>query len=275
MHRSCASGLLFAVVSAGMWTAGDPAHAGGKVKAHVECMSGLPLKSGKAAKLTAELWCTIRVDSLGSYKAADLKGTMTVLPGPKSTLKMMPEGQSGALADTQDGVEFRLDNPYTADKDYKVCEPFTIAATVRDENLSADQMDQWSTTFKVAASCPVPKKVAASLRCHYMAQDGTLIKWPGNGVKLKPRMEGTFFCSIVAAKTEKDLVYSVTLGIAKKGPPKQGGFEHDEAGGAFFDAQFEPDVYESCSSFTVTGEVKASGATLWSGKLAIKQDCPD
>jgi hypothetical protein len=71
------------------------------------------------------------------------------------------------------------------------------------------------------------------------------------------------------------VLYEVSIAIAGKGAPAKGGFEHDEAGDPFFDAKFEGDVYESCSNFTVTAEVRASGATLWSGKLAIKQDCPD
>ncbi|MBL0220673.1 MAG: hypothetical protein IPQ07_43250 [Myxococcales bacterium] len=270
------SGSLVVVggVLAGMLVA-SPAHAGGKVKAHVECMSGLPIKSGKAAKLTEELWCTIRVDSLGKYKAAELKGHLLPHITQSSTLSTQPEARFGPLADTQDGVEFRLDKPFAVNVDYKTCEPFTIGASLDDESLSAEDMTVWSETFKVAATCPKPKKIAGTLRCHYSAQDGTLLKWPGNGAKLKPRMETTFYCSIVAPKSETGVKYEVSLGIAGKGTPKKGDFEHDEAGAPFFDAQFEEDVYQACSNFTVTGEVRAAGTSLWSGKLPIKQDCPD
>ena len=55
----------------------------------------------------------------------------------------------------------------------------------------------------------------------------------------------------------------------------KGAFEHDEAGRGFFSATFEEDVYQACSNFSVTGEVRANGVSLWSGKLAVKQDCPD
>lgn len=271
-RRTGSQALLVTGVLAGL---ASPALAGGKVKAHVECMSGMPIKSGKAAKLTDELWCTIRVDSLGKYKPAELKGNLMPHITEKSTLTKMPLARFGPLADTQDGVEFRLDTAFVVNVDYKTCEPFTISATLSDETLDAENMTVWSQTFKVAANCPKPKKVTGLLRCHYTAQDGTIMKWPGNGAKLKPRMESTFSCSIVAPKSEAGVVYEVSLGIAGKGTPKKGGFEHDEAGAPFFDAQFEEDVYQACSNFTVVGEVRAAGTSLWSGKLPIKQDCPD
>ncbi len=274
IERSGFRGWLFTGVLAALCMT-RPALAGGKLKAHVECMSGMPITSGKAAKLTDELWCTVRVDNLGTYKPGDLKGSLTPNITQTSTLPTQPESRFGPLADTQDGVEFRLDKPFVVNTDYKICEPFTISASLRDESLSASDMTVWNQSFKVKASCPKPKKIAGSLRCHYSAQDGTILKWPGTGAKLKPRMETTFYCSIVAPKSEANVKYEVSLSIVGKGTPKKGDFEHDEAGAPFFDAQFEEDVYQACSNFTVTGEVRAAGASLWTGKLPIKQDCPD
>ncbi len=275
VSRHLARALICAGLCAGLFRA-TPAHAGGKkVKAHLECLSGDPIKSGKAALLGPEMWCTIRIDDLGPFKLDGLVGTLSAQPGKNTTLKTMPGGMELKGADTQDGPEFRLDAPWVADTQYKVCEPFQIVASLHDAANRGMDDEVWEVIFKVAASCPKPKKVAGALKCHYTAQDGTSLAWPGNGAKLKPRMESTFYCSIVVAKPEKGVKYEVSLGIDKKGTPKKGGFELDQEGMAFFENQFEEEVYQACSNFTVVGSVAANGASLWSGKLAVKQDCPD
>jgi len=260
----CASGLTLRA-----------AHAAPPVKAHLTCMSGDPVKSGKPATLTDELWCSIDIDSLGAYKVGDLVGALMVVPGPKSTLAQAPEGTSGALADTQDGVEYRLNDPYLVDKHFKKCEPFTINAALTDPSQAADAMVVWSATFKVNAACKKPKKLAASLECSYTAQDGSVIRWPGNGAKVKPRLEGTLGCTVEVRKPEPGVTYEVSLGIGGKGTPTRGALSRDEAGAGFFLATFEADVYESCSRFTVEGTVNGGGVALWAGKLSIEQDCPD
>lgn len=252
-----------------------PASAGGKVKAHVECMSGLPLKSGKAVKLTNELWCSIKIDSLGGFKPDGLVAVITPRFGRNSTLRPEPGGVEVKLADTQDGVVAELANAWVVDKDYKACEPFEVYGSLHDAANRGMDDEVWAAPFKVAASCPKPKKVAGKLACHATAQDGTVFQWPGNGVKLKPRLESTLSCTISAPKSEAGVKYQVSLGIAGKGAPKQGDFDYDEARAPFFSAEFDESVYEACSSFTVTGAVTANGASLWSGKLAIKQSCPD
>ena len=131
----------------------------------------------------------------------------------------------------------------------------------------------WKSTFKVAATCPKPKKVAGVLRCSYTAQDGTVFKWPGNGVKVKPRMEAPFSCTISAGKPEAGVVYAVSLGVVGK-PAKTGKFETEQAGNMFFDASFDEPDYGACTNFAIAGDVKANGATLWSGKLAVKHSAP-
>jgi hypothetical protein len=242
-------------------------------KAHVECMSTNPVKSGVAAKLDAELWCTIHVDSLGGFKPASVTGNLTINLAP-TTKGIDSQPQFGKLDDTQDGVVFQLQKPWVVDKDYRKCEPFTINASLDDADHPGMDSTLWHATFKVNASCPKPKAVAGALACHYTAQDGTIFKWPGNGAKVKPRMEQPLSCSINAGKPEAGVPYEVSLGVTGK-PAKVGKFETAEDGKMFFEATFEEPDYGACSSFVIAGQVKANGASLWSGKLAIKQDCPD
>lgn len=243
-------------------------------KAHMECLSGnTVVKSGAAVKLETELWCTIHVDSLGGYKATSMTGNMTINLA-KTTTGIAPLARFGPLDDTQDGVVFQLKAPWVPDKDYRTCEAFTINATLDDAEHPGMDQTVWKMTYKVAASCPKPKAVAGALSCSYKAQDGTIFKWPGNGAKVKPRMESAFSCVINAGKAESGVKYLVSLGITGK-EARRGAFNTLEDGKQFFEATFEAGEFESCSNFGVAGDVKANGATLWSGKLAVKQDCPD
>lgn len=246
------------------------------VKAHVVCLGNdVAVTSGKAVRLGDTLWCSIAVDSLGDFKAAAIHGGLAVIPGPKSTLKQQPGGVEGPVHDTADGVEYTTEKPFAVDVDYKKCEPFAINASLDDFEHPGSDMMVWSTVFKVAASCPAPKQVAGKLACNATGQDGTIFRWPGNGAKVKPRLETTLSCTISAGKPEAGVTYAVSLQVAKRGTPVTGGFDHDEAGNGFFSGSFDQEVYEACSNFTVLGEVRGNGAALWSGKLAIKQDCPD
>ena len=242
-------------------------------KAHVECMSTNPVKSGVPAKLDNELWCTIHVDSLGGYKPDAIFGFLAIDMG-KGTSGIETFPRSGKLDDTQDGMVFQIDKPWVVNKDYRRCEPFTIQAAIDAADPPGMGAKLWHATFKVNASCPKPKAVAGALACHYTAQDGTIFKWPGNGAKVKPRMEQPLSCSINAGKPEAGVPYEVSLGVTGK-QAKVGKFETAEDGKMFFEATFEEPDYGACSSFVIAGQVKANGASLWSGKLAIKQDCPD
>ncbi len=242
-----------------------------KLKAHVECMSGMPVKAGKPAKLDSVLFCSIHVDSLGDRKLTSVMATLRLVPAKPS--KLSTSGKSGPLADTQDGIVFELTDPWVSGQHYNQCESTSVIAVLDEADHPGTHV--WTQTFAIVGSCPSPAKVAATLGCNYIAQDHTIIKWPGNGTKLKARLESTVACTIDAPKAAKDVVYEVSLAVVGKGKPSTGKFEHDEAGHAFFSASFEEDIYQACSNFTITGEVTAAGTSLWTGKLPIKQDCPD
>jgi hypothetical protein len=243
-----------------------PALAGGKVKAHIECESVHPIESSKPIRLADHLDCSIAVEKEGGYKDEEIIASLKIIPPKQSAL--LPIEHGGPLGPSPLGAAF-VPDPWKVDSDYKLCEPFVVEGT-----LSVDTKPVWSQRFAVAASCAKPKRVTGAIACHYTAQDGTQLKWPGNGVKLKPRLEQTFYCSITATKLESDVTYEATLGIAGA-KPTTASFTEDAKHTHVIEAQFEEETYHACGDFSVAGEIRAGGASLWTGKLAVKQFCPD
>jgi hypothetical protein len=243
-------------------------------KAHLTCTSGAPLRSAKAARLGDAVTCALAVDSLGGYKAGDLRADFVLDVDRGSTLGRSPRDSVGSLAPGADGALGRESGPFVVDQDYKRCEPFTITASLNDLSRSrAEDMQVWHQALRVKASCPPPRKVPATLTCSTEGGDGTY-RWPGNGVKVKPRLENPVTCVIRATTTEPGVAYQVGLGVAGK-PVTAQPFDVDAAGGHTATRQFGSDDYETCVSFGVVGEIRADGKSLWRGKLAITQDCPD
>jgi hypothetical protein len=131
-----------------------------------------------------------------------------------------------------------------------------------------------SFTFIFSKEIPL-KKITAKLMCSYETQDGVQFRYPGNGVKAKPRLGGTINCWIAIQK--------IPAGITLKGKLKANGKMQeadaiprpDETYSA--DAAFsaENGDFDACSAFTVTGELTKEGKSVWKGKLKIDQSCPD
>jgi hypothetical protein len=129
-------------------------------------------------------------------------------------------------------------------------------------------------TFLFPREAPL-KKINAKLACTCESQDGVQFRYPGNGAKIKPRLDGTINCWIAIQK--------IPAGVTLKGKLKANGKMQeaeviprpDDTYSA--DASFSPQEgdFETCSSFTVTGELTLAGKTVWKGKLNIDQRCAD
>jgi hypothetical protein len=119
------------------------------------------------------------------------------------------------------------------------------------------------------------KKINAKLECSYESEDGTGYRYPGNGSKTKPRIDGTINCWISIQK--------VPVGVTLKGKLKAKGEAQeseviprpDDTYSA--DASFSPEKgdFDSCSAFTVVGELLKAGKTVWKGMIKIDQVCHD
>lgn len=118
-------------------------------------------------------------------------------------------------------------------------------------------------------------KLNARLECSYEAQDGTIYRYPGNGLKVKPRIDGTINCWISLTK--------LPSGVALKGKLKANGKTQDAEviprpdDTYSADASFSPENgdFEACSAFTVTGELVRGGTIAWKKALRIDQICHD
>jgi hypothetical protein len=131
-------------------------------------------------------------------------------------------------------------------------------------------------SFTLIYSREIPlRHINAKLECSYETDDGSRFRYPGNGMKSKPRLEGTINCWISIPKIPK--------GVALNGKLKaRGKTQEAEAiprpdGSYSVDASFSADNgdYDVCSAFTVTGELTRNGKSVWKGKLTIDQSCPD
>jgi hypothetical protein len=129
-------------------------------------------------------------------------------------------------------------------------------------------------TLLFSKEAPV-KKISAKLECSYESGDGTIYRYPGNGVTAKPRIDGTINCWISLKK--------IPAGAALKGRLKAKGKVQeaeviprpDDTYSA--DASFSPENgdFDSCTAFTVTGELVQAGKIAWKGAIKIAQICHD
>jgi hypothetical protein len=131
-----------------------------------------------------------------------------------------------------------------------------------------------SFSFVLLGGIP-PKKINAKLECRYDSDDGTQFTYPGNGQKEKPRLEGTLYCWISIPKVPDGMTLKGALKASGKPQEAEAIPRPDDT--YSIDATFTADNgdFVVCTAFTVTGEVKSAGKSLWKGKLAIDQSCPD
>ena len=122
---------------------------------------------------------------------------------------------------------------------------------------------------------PAPKKINAKLGCSFESQDGTIFKYPGNGSTMKPRLEGALNCWISIPEVPEGVTLKGTLKAKGKQQEAEAIPRPDDT--YSIDATFTADNgdFDVCAPFTVTGEVKSAGKSMWKGKLAIDQSCPD
>jgi hypothetical protein len=129
-------------------------------------------------------------------------------------------------------------------------------------------------SFVLSGEVP-PKKINAKLECKYETDDGTQFRYPGNGVKEKPRLEGTLYCWIAIPKIPDGV--TLTGALKANGKPQEAEAIPRPDDTYSIDATFSADNgdFEVCTAFTVSGEVLNAGKSVWKGKLAIDQRCAD
>jgi hypothetical protein len=129
-------------------------------------------------------------------------------------------------------------------------------------------------TFIFSKEIPL-KKINAKLECRYDTDDGTSYRYPGNGMKVKPRVEGTLYCWISIPKIPAGVTLMGKLKANGKMQEAEAIPRPDDSYSA--DATFSADNgdFDVCTAFTVTGELTKAGKSVWKGKLNIDQKCPD
>lgn len=131
-----------------------------------------------------------------------------------------------------------------------------------------------SFTFIFSKDIPM-KKINAKLGCSFDSPDGTSFRYPGNGMKVRPRLEGAINCWIAIPK--------VPAGVTLHGSLKANGKVQESDAIPRPDDSYSVDAaftsengdFEVCSPFTVAGELTRAGKSVWKGKLKIDQSCPD
>ena len=131
-----------------------------------------------------------------------------------------------------------------------------------------------SATYLLSKEEPL-KKISAVLECSYESADGTLFRYPGNGTKVKPRIEGAINCWISIKKILKEVALTGKLKANGKTLEAEAIPRPDDTYSADVSFSTENGDFETCSVFTVTGELLRAGKTVWKGKLKIDQRCRD
>jgi ABC-type thiamine transport system substrate-binding protein len=131
-----------------------------------------------------------------------------------------------------------------------------------------------SFTLLFSKEAPV-KKINAKLECSYESADSVQYRYPGNGAKVKPRIDGTINCWISIQKIPDGVTLMGKLKANGKAQEAEAIPRPDNTYSA--DASFSPENgdFETCSAFAVTGELIKAGKTVWKGKLKIDQSCRD
>jgi hypothetical protein len=131
-------------------------------------------------------------------------------------------------------------------------------------------------SFTLLFSREVPmKKIHAKLECSYESEDGTGYRYPGNGSTVKPRIDGTINCWISIQKIPAGVTLKGRLKAAGKVQEAEVIPRPDDTYSA--DATFSPENgdFNSCSAFTVAGELARAGKIVWKGTIKIDQVCHD
>lgn len=232
-----------------------------------------PILAGKHGKLTDPIACAIHVDDA---KEPSHMGTVHTVRhvGAK---KVETDGKTDDFGSQSDDAKRDFNIVLQPGIDFQPCEDFDIAARIAD-----DLGTYFTKTIAVKQVCPKPKPIAAKLSCMYEAQDGTALKWPGNGDRLKARLSsGKDLECMIYAKVVPD---GTTLtGVAQiKGKP--GSVKKVPAdivppdGGSKVDVSWSPgeETFDECEVFALQASlVDQDGATRWTGTQKIVQDCPD
>jgi hypothetical protein len=250
------------------------AHAGSKHDAKIVCGhdSGGPLAKGEKVTLDADLWCEILWDDLSTEsQSATVTMSDTRADGKHTT------GPRNATFGGGDGQQpfWQPDSDFRHGDDFASCSGITVSGVVMDGDKQI-----WSGSTTIGVKCPKPKKLTAKLECSLSDGDANFT-WPGNGDKLKPRMEGELDCSIQSKTAPADGAHAVFMIAHEDGsttPPKSSDFRQYPGDKPLygFEAAFEEDEYKACSNFTLQATVvDTAGQVLWTDKHKFKQTCPD
>ena len=131
-------------------------------------------------------------------------------------------------------------------------------------------------SFTLILSKDIPmKKINAKLECSFESPDGTSFRYPGTGMKARPRLEGTINCWIAIPKVPAGVTLHGSLKANGKVQESDAVPRPDDSYSVDAEFSSENGDFEVCSPFTVAGELTRAGKSVWKGKLRIDQSCPD
>jgi hypothetical protein len=235
-------------------------------------------RSGESDAVQASLDCAVGGKALSPLKPNVIGshvGCAVVLDG------FSGEGLSAEAWIEQDGVEtehrtgaptpggdtkddeVRFD-PFRRGDEVRACRDFTIHARVKLEDEVV-----WSTDLAVKTRCKKAKKISAKMTCYFVGTDTVVYAWPGNGAKVKPRVDDTLACWVRGPRKGGD-AYTATIGTQTEP------LWPDDDTGVYSSAQvLEPDLdFAACEPLTVRASIaNGDGQIVWTGKQAIAQRC--
>lgn len=236
----------------------------------------------------ADVICQHQGDWLPEYGPATLTGDLQCRVVANATDVAAPAGaravfwieeagrdasppQDAALA--VDGDDLSADLTLGLGRDFKACRDFTIKAQIVDGDVVLAAGEHAVTT-----RCRKPKAVKAKLSCTATTDDGTTFRWPGNGVRVRPRLGVGLTCTVTPpAKLPGwrggDLEFS--LAVAGHGQVTTSITRNMDSW--IGDLFLEPGRwFDECESFTIAAQLyDGRGATIWSGRQKIQQRCGD
>ena len=224
-----------------------------------------PIAAGKPTAMGKELHCTLTLGPKSAELAQGQASAWITSAGQHEA----PRKVAGSVSAEGDKTFFQLDALQRA-ADFKGCVDFVVHAEITGDK-------PWSGTLPIKTKCPALKKLDEKLSCSYTAQDGTIVKWPGNGGKLRPRLTEAsgLVCSLDGKDKNADGVETVWMlaGKAASAKPSQ---IRCMAADCSDSVAFMPPDYDECENLSV--EVVAGDAD---GRQSlhltqkIVQFCPD
>jgi hypothetical protein len=247
------------------------AHAGGGIKAHLECTpaGGKILKTTQKAVLDKDVSCAVVVDG-GTVPAGAVIAVTSTVASPAGPI--LEQHHAGTASG--DGKRYASE-PFKAGADFVGCAAVTFEGSIYDPALK-DKPPVWKKAVTIQPPCGAPVATHGKLKCVADTDHG-MLTFPGNGDATKADLSDGLTCTLTwSPDAGGDVPKWGAINVHGSGKPAELRPLAPPPGGtaliAF--AQLIRPVFPACKPFVVEAALlRADGAVLATFKQPIAQAC--